>query len=46
LIELQGDQHVRSVRLEEVRGDRTDIRFLQLRDAPNTLSVDEARQFD
>ncbi len=45
-IELQGDQHVRSVRLEEVRGDVTEIRFLQLRDAPTSLSADEARQFD
>jgi len=46
LIELQGDQHVRSVRLKEVRGDYTDIRFLQLRDTPSTLSAEEAKQFD
>lgn len=45
-IELQGDRYVRSVRLEEVRGDRTDIRFLQLRETPAALSVDEARQFE
>ena len=45
-IELQGDQYVRSVRLEEVRGDRTDIRFLQLRTTPATLSADEAKQLD
>ena len=46
LIELQGDQHVRSVHLEEVRGDYTDIRFLQLLDAPASLNAEEAKQFD
>jgi hypothetical protein len=46
LIELHGDQHVRSVHLEEIRGDQTDIRFEQLRDAPSTLSAEEAKQFD
>jgi outer membrane lipoprotein-sorting protein len=45
-IELQGDQHVRSVRLEELRGDRTDINFLQLRTTPAKLSAAEAKQFD
>jgi hypothetical protein len=45
-IELQGDQHVRSVHLEEIRGDQTDIRFLKLLDVPNTLSAEEAKQFD
>jgi len=45
-IELQGDRHVRSVRLEEVAGDRTDIRFLELRDAPVKLDGAEAKQFD
>jgi hypothetical protein len=45
-IELQGDQYVRSVHLEEVRGDSTDIRFAQLRSAPATLSADEAKAFD
>lgn len=44
-IELQGDRHVRSVRLEEVRGDRTELRFLQLRTAPAQLTADEAKQF-
>jgi hypothetical protein len=46
LIELHGDQHVRSVHLDEIRGDQTDIRFEQLRDAPSTLSAEEAKQFD
>jgi outer membrane lipoprotein-sorting protein len=45
-IELQGDQYVRSVHLEEVRGDVTDIRFLQLRTTPATLAADEAKSFD
>jgi len=45
-IELQGDQYVRSVRLEEIRGDVTDIRFQQLHDTPASLSVEEAKQFD
>jgi len=45
-IELQGDQHVRSVRLEEIRGDRTEIKFLQLRTTPAKLSAGEATQFD
>lgn len=45
-IELQGDRHVRSVHLEENNGDRTDIRFLQLRDSPDTMSAGEAQQFD
>ena len=46
MIELQGDRHVLSVHLEEIRGDRTDIRFLQLRDTPNTLGAGEAKQFE
>jgi hypothetical protein len=46
LIELQGDQYVRSVRLQEIRGDRTEIRFLQLQTTPPTLSAGEAKQFD
>lgn len=45
-IELQGDQYVRSVHLEEVQGDTTDIRFLQLRGTPAALSADEAKAFD
>lgn len=45
-IELQGDRYVRSVRLDEVRGDRTDIRFTQLRDTPVALSADEASQLE
>jgi len=46
LIELQGDRYVRSVRLQEIRGDRTEIRFLQLQTSPPTLSAAEAKQFD
>lgn len=45
-IELQGDRFVRRVSLEEVRGDRTDIRFQQLLDTPPRLSAEEAKQFD
>jgi hypothetical protein len=45
-IELRGDDYVRSVHLEETRGDRTDIRFGQLRSTPAALSADEAKQFD
>jgi hypothetical protein len=43
---LAGDRYVRSVRLEEIRGDRTDIRFLQLGVSPATLSADEAKLLD
>lgn len=46
LIELQGDAHVRNVRLEEIRGDRTELRFLQVRDVPVALTADEAKQFE
>lgn len=45
-IQLQGDRHVRSVQLDEVRGDRTVIRFLKLSDVPATLSAAESGQFD
>lgn len=45
-IELAGDRHVRIVVLEETSGDRTEIHFLALRDAPATLDRSEARQFD
>ena len=45
-IELHGDDHVRAVVLEEANGDRTDIGFVALRDAPSSLSPAERKQFD
>ncbi len=45
-IELQGNRQVRRVQLEEVSGDRTTIRFLNLRETPGVLDPREARQFD
>lgn len=43
-IELSGDRYVRSVRMIEPGGDVTRLAFLQLRETPTMLSVDEARQ--
>lgn len=45
-IQLQGDDHVRSVALEEANGDRTNIEFMALRDAPSSLTTAERKQFD
>jgi hypothetical protein len=45
-ITLEGDRYVRSVLIEERNGDRTQLRFTGLRDAPAQLSADEARRFD
>jgi outer membrane lipoprotein-sorting protein len=45
-IDLQGDRFVRRVALEDSNGDRTDIRFVELRDAPAELSAEEAKRFD
>lgn len=43
---LSGDRHVREVAIEERAGDRSTIRFIELREQPAELSVDEARRFD
>jgi len=45
-IVLSGDRYVREVRIEEANGDSTHLRFSDLKDAPATLSADEARRFD
>jgi hypothetical protein len=45
-IELEGGRHVDAVHLLEAGGDRTDLKFLDLRDAPATLTATEAAQFD
>lgn len=45
-IDVQGDRFVRRVALEDSNGDRTDIRFVELRDAPAELSAEEAKRFD
>ena len=43
---MEGDDHVRVVHLVEAGGDTTDLKFLDLRDAPATLTPAEAKQFD
>lgn len=45
-IELRGDRHVREVDIEETGGDRSTIRFIDLRDVPATASAEEAARFD
>jgi outer membrane lipoprotein-sorting protein len=45
-IELEGGRHVEAVHLIEAGGDRTDLKFLDLRDTPATLTATEAAQFD
>jgi hypothetical protein len=45
-IELEGARHVDAVHLVEAGGDRTDLRFLDLRDAPAALTPAEAKQFE
>lgn len=45
-IVLDGDSYVREVVIEEANGDRTHLRFVDLSQAPVTLSADEARRFD
>jgi Outer membrane lipoprotein carrier protein LolA-like len=45
-IELAGDQHVRSIRIDEANGDKTVIRFSAQRSEPAALSPDEAARFD
>lgn len=46
LIALQGGRNVETIRIEESSGDRTDIRFLDLRDTPAVMDVAEAQQFE
>jgi hypothetical protein len=45
-IALTGDRYVRDVEIVEANGDRTQLRFLDLREAPARLSADEAKRFD
>jgi len=45
-IELAGDRHVRSIRIDEANGDKTTIRFSAQASEPATLSAEEARRFD
>jgi hypothetical protein len=45
-IALSGDRHVHQVRLQERSGDVSEIRFLQLRAEPATLSPEEAARLD
>ena len=45
-IELAGDQHVRSIRIDEANGDRTAIRFSAQSSEPAALQADEAARFD
>lgn len=45
-IVLGGDRHVREVHIEESGGDRTALRFFELRDQPATPTAAEAARFD
>ena len=45
-VTLSGDRHVREAAIEEVGGDRSEIRFSQLSSSPSTLSAEEASRFD
>lgn len=45
-IVLNGDRYVREVEIEEANGDRTQIRFSGMTDAPKSLNADEARKFE
>jgi len=45
-VELGGDQHVRSIRIDEANGDKTVIRFSAQSSEPAKLTVDEAARFD
>jgi outer membrane lipoprotein-sorting protein len=45
-IVLNGDRYVRQVEIAEANGDRTQLKFLNLRDTPASLGVDEAKRFD
>lgn len=45
-VELGGDQHVRSIRIDEANGDKTVIRFSAQNSEPAKLTGDEAARFD
>lgn len=45
-IVLQGDRYVRQVEMEDAGGDRTTLRFADLRETPATLSDEEAARLD
>lgn len=45
-IELQGDRYVRQVDIVEGNGDRTRLRFVELRETPARLEAEEARRLE
>lgn len=45
-IELLGDRHIRSIRISERGGDKTLIRFVELREQPETLTSEEVSRFE
>lgn len=45
-IVLDGDRYVRQVDIAEANGDRTQLKFLNLRETPASLSADEAKRFE
>jgi hypothetical protein len=45
-VTLEGDRYVRRVDIEERGGDRTQLTFTGMVDAPARLTADEARRFD
>ena len=45
-IELAGDSHVRSIRIDEANGDKTVIRFSAQNSEPAKLTAEEAARFD
>lgn len=45
-VSLEGDRHVRKVRIEERAGDITSIVFDDFSETPATLAADEASRFD
>jgi hypothetical protein len=45
-VSLGGDRHVRSARIVEKSGDRSEIRFLELDDSSAPLTTEESARFD
>lgn len=45
-IELAGDKHVRSIRIDEANGDKTAIRFSGQASEPAVLSAEESKRFE
>ncbi|GAB3745815.1 outer membrane lipoprotein carrier protein LolA [Lysobacter olei] len=45
-VTLEGDRYVRRVDIEERSGDRTQLTFTSMVEAPARLTADEARRFD